>query len=670
MTHKFFIFCLFCLLSSGVSFSQDWQQIRSAEEVCSAYPEKMEYIFENLDLSYPGLEKVKEAFDKNELSKACSLLLEYYKKSDNAQRLKKQQPNVSLQNTSLGDSILQDIYVFQMVGAKVPRLDDDHLKWDYTGPEDDIEWAWMLNRHHPVSFIFSEYFKTGNPQYARYIDSFVKDWIIESWPYPAQKSSTAMWRGLEVSFRVKMWSQVFYGLMSTDYISPATRLLILSSLPDHADYAHNFHAQGNWLTMEMSGLATLATSWPEFKKSSEWLKYTINAMTESMKEQVYPDGVQTELTSHYHSVALGNFYLFYEICEQAGVVLPEHFTSQIEKMWNYTACTMRPNGTGLLNNDSDLDFNRNRVLEAASRYERTDWEYIASNGKSGTKPESGLSFVYPWAGQLISRSGYDAEAQWSFFDFGPWGSGHQHNDKLHISVSAYGRDLLVDAGRFAYRGEVAEKFRGYAKGSQGHNVLLIDGKGQAPGPKVAEEPVSTTDYQISKNNDFARGSFEDFKGLEGKSKHTRTLFYSRGNFWVVVDQVSTDQPRKIETLWHWHPDCQVQIREQKVFSVNDYGNLQIIPADDTKWLVQKIEGQEKPEIQGWYSREYNTYKPSAAIVYSTDIGRDSTFVWVLFPSEKSESGVQAQIVSKSAKEIKVKITNQDNKEWEVAVPLK
>lgn len=104
--------------------------------------------------------------------------------------------------------------------------------------------------------------------------------------------------------------------------------------------------------------------------------------------------------------------------------------------------------------------------------------------------------------------------------------------------------------------------------------------------------------------------------------------------------------------------------------MNDYGNLQIIAADNTKWLVQKIEGQEKPEIQGWYSREYNTYKPSAAIVYSTDIERDSTFIWVLFPSEKSESGVQAQIVSKSAKEIKVKITNQDSKEWEVAVPLK
>ena len=40
------------------------------------------------------------------------------------------------------------------------------------------------------------------------------------------------------------------------------------------------------------------------------------------------------------------------------------------------------------------------------------------------------------------------------------------------------RDLLVDGGRFAYRGDLAEKFRAYATGSESHNVLLIDGAGQ------------------------------------------------------------------------------------------------------------------------------------------------------------------------------------------------
>ncbi|MCL7764477.1 heparinase II/III-family protein [Polaribacter sp. Z014] len=78
---------------------------------------------------------------------------------------------------------------------------------------------------------------------------------------------------------------------------------------------------------------------------------------------------------------------------------------------------------------------------------------MATNGEKGTVPDGGNSFFYPWAGQLISRSSYDKEAHWSFFDVGPWGAGHEHSDKLHLSVSAYGKDLLVDSGRFAYSGK-------------------------------------------------------------------------------------------------------------------------------------------------------------------------------------------------------------------------
>ena len=51
------------------------------------------------------------------------------------------------------------------------------------------------------------------------------------------------------------------------------------------------------------------------------------------------------------------------------------------------------------------------------------------------------------AGQLVSRSGWDRQAQWSWFDVGPFGSsGHGHRDKLHLSVRIGSVHLLVDAG--------------------------------------------------------------------------------------------------------------------------------------------------------------------------------------------------------------------------------
>ncbi len=678
MKHLIFNLLLFSLLLPVQLFSQPaWQQMNSVEQLYSAYPEKVKYIFDNLDLNFPGLEKVRKAVEKGDQVKAGKLLLHYYENSETAKRLHKDIPKASNRRVSEADSSLMDTYTFQNVAGRVPRLPDGHLKWSHNGPENDIEWAWALNRHYPVSGLLSAWFETGNPEYASYIDQFTKDWIIQSWPYPGVKSNTAMWRGLEVSFRVKMWSQVFYGLMNTKYLSPATKLLILSSLPDHAHYARQYHAQNNWLTMEISGLATVATSWPEFKQSKDWLTYAINTMTESMKGQVYPDGAQTELTSDYHTTALHNFVLFKKLCEAAGKQLPPFYNETLEKMYNYLAVTIRPDGFGILNNDADLRNNRDLLMKAAETYKRDDWKYIITGGSSGNAPEKGPSFMLPWAGQLISRSGYDPNAHWSFFDIGPWGSGHQHNDKLHLSVVAYGKDLLIDCGRFAYRGEVADKFRKYATGSQSHNVLLIDGKGQGQGPLETTTPSLNQDYRITglkdsvakENYDWATGSFSNFRDLEGKCKHTRTVYYSRGNFWVVVDQVATDRPREIEALWHWHPDCVVQIDGNKVVTNNEKGNLQIIPVNGPNWQISMVKGQEKPEIQGWYSREYNQYVPSPTSVYTTRIDSDATFAWVLFPSEKSGTALQTEIVSANNQEMKIRVVTKNGQEWLVSVPL-
>lgn len=655
---------------STVLYSQPvWKDVQSVEDVCIAYPNQMNGLLSALDLEHKGLEKVKESYEKSDLTSACHELLAHYRNGNTATHLRMELPAVSNRRLSYADSVLKDIYTFQRVSGQVPRLEAGQLKWDHNGPEDDIEWAWALNRHYPVASLLSAYHETGNPEYARHIDGFIKDWIVHSWPYPDTKSSTAMWRGLEVSFREKVWSKVFYTFLNSDYISPATQLLILSALPDHAHYARNFHGTTNWLTMEMTGLATVATAWPEFKQSKEWLDYTLARMTETLKEQVYPDGAQTELTTHYHRVALSNFYLYYTICSQAGIALPDYFTEQIESMWHYLAYIMRPDGNALLNNDSDLDYNRDRILDVAREYNRQDWLYIASNGKEGIKPEGNPSVLFPWAGHMVSRSGFGDQAHWSFFDVGPWGSGHQHNDKLHLSVSAFGKDFLVDAGRFAYRGAVAEKFRGYARGSQGHNVVLIDGNGQESGPTLADEPIPGSRFKITKAFDFANASFGNFKNLSGKNVHSRSVFYVRDGFWVVVDKIQTDEPRDIETLWHWHPQCEVTvIKDGAVMGSHDGGKLQIIPVGGTKQQLRTVKGQETPEIQGWYSERYNQYEPNTVSIYSNQVNGGHTNVWLLLPSGSDVRKVRVKLLSTDSSGVKLEVTDKTKGSWTIAIP--
>ncbi|GHB83063.1 alginate lyase family protein [Persicitalea jodogahamensis] len=660
-----FVFLLFALPDT---FAQKkWQDLTTVQDICSYAPETMKTMLDQFDLDTPGMEKVKQAHQNGDLVQACKYLLAYYKSGNTANFLRKPLPSASNKTVAEADTILNYIFIVQNVRGEVPLLSDGHRDWYYKGPNNDKEWAWLSNRHSQLLEVFNTYQDTGNPKYARYIDAFLRDFILKSMPYPAVKSGTSVWRGLEVAARVKVWSRIFYGLIDSPYLSPATQLLMLSSLPDHAHYNRYFHAGNNWLTMEISALATVATNFPEYRNADEWLTYAIATMTESMQGQVYADGIQTELTSHYHQVALANFELFKDICDRANRPLPDFFNETIVKMYDYMARTVRPDGFRLLNNDGDRGSDRESLLAAAKKYNQPEWAYLASNGKNGTKPTQGPSYFFPWAGQLVSRSGYEAQAHWSFFDIGPWGSGHQHNDKLHISVSALGRDLLVDAGRFAYTGEVAEKFRPYATGSAGHNLVLIDGNGQKPGPRLAEESLDNSHVKITPEFDYATGQFADFKNVDGTASHTRALMYVRGEFWVVVDRIRTDKPRKIETLWHWHPDCVVNQEENVIKTNNPKGNLAVIPVGSKKMDVRFVKGQEQPEIQGWYSPEYNVYSHNTATIYSADITGDQTFVWLLFPSEGKVPTMKTKLLAENDEEVQVEITAK-GKTWKLMVP--
>ncbi|WP_428659708.1 alginate lyase family protein [Runella sp.] len=654
-------------LTIDIIAQKPWQKITTVEDVCENYPKPMQRLMSQLNLETKGLEQTREAYQKGDLVNACKALLAYYKNNGKAAFLRKTQPTASTKTVADADTILKDVFIVQNVRGKVMYGADGHRDWYYKGPNNDREWAWLSNRHSQVLEVFNAYFETGNPKYAQYIDGLLRDFIIKSMPYPAAKGSESIWRGLEVAARAKAWSKVFYGLINCEYLSPATQLLLLSSLPDHAHYNRNFHSGNNWLTMEISALATIATNFPEFKMSNEWLDYSIATMAESMKGQVYPDGAQTELTSHYHNVALANFVLFKDICDRANKPLPDFFNQTIENMYRYIAHAIRPDGFRILNNDGDLGSDRELVLEAAKKMNKNDWAYIASNGTVGTKPTDGPSYFYPWAGQLISRSGYDAKAHWSFFDIGPWGSGHQHNDKLHLSVSAYGRDLLVDAGRFAYTGETAEKFRPYAKGSEGHNLLLIDQHGQKPGPTLATSPLSDNYFKLHKDFDYASNSMSDFIDVEGKVEHTRSLFYVRDEFWVVVDQIKTDRPRQIDALWHWHPSCLVVRENSTVKTQNQSGNLAIMPVSSQKFDITFIKGQEKPAIQGWYSPEYNLYEPNSMSKYSAAINGNDTFVWLLLPSEKETPPVKAKILVQNEESVKLEV-KMKGKTWQLTIP--
>ncbi len=612
----------------------DFSKLTTVEAVCNAFPERVTALLEALDLSRPGLAAVKRAVDDAKPAAACAALLDYYRNADTAKWLRAPNAQSDEEVIKSADLTLQDICTFYEQTDRVPRRSDGGLDWNYKGPTNDIEWAWALNRHYHIKWLFLAYITTGRSKYLDKLDEHLRDWVVASAPYPRVQSNTPMWRELEVGLRTEIWVPVFFGLQSKDLFAPGTRLLMLTSIPEHAHSLRYFHAGINHAVMELSGLALLSATFPEFKNSSEWMDYCKRTLCAEIERQVYPDGALKELTSHYHWVAMDYFGRFAETCKRVGEPVPQAFERTLETMHNYLAYALCPDGSNPLNNDSDRMDLRQTVLRAADRFNRRDWAFAASAGEQGDKPPSPPSRVFEWAGHLVSRSGWAREDQWSFFDIGPWGTAHQHNDKLHLSIHAYGRDLLIDSGRFSYAGDIAKRFGAeYARHSRGHNVVLIDGCGQGPGPAVVERALGSSDYLLAPAFDFARGSFSGFTDLEGEATHTRALLYVRGRYWIVVDRITTDRPRALETLWHFHPRCTVQLSDKSAYTSDvESGNLRIVSAHPEAWTVDVFSGQDQPHPQGWYSERYNLVDKAPTAVYRAKIQHSSVFAWLLVPS--------------------------------------
>lgn len=523
------------------------------------------------------------------------------------------------------------------LGASPPspleRRPDGGIAWQHRGPTDDIEWAFTLNRHAQLVTLTAAWCATGDRAWAQFADGFLADWLGAN-PAPDRYVHDPVWRELEVGLRLGgPWPLAFHTWAGRG-LSDATVLGMLASVHRQADYLQRFHGRhANHLLMEMGGLAAAAVFWPEFRRASDWRAYALEQVLPQVTDQVYPDGAQKELTAGYHLVAL----VWFDVCalllgEDAAAV-----ATAVERMWQYIASIVRPDGYVPNNNDGDHCSVSIALGLAAAEFKHSKW-----------LTESESRFL-PWAGQLVSRSTIKDLGHWSFFDVGPLGiSGHQHRDKLHLSVMAHGRDLLVDSGRGWYRWDT---LRQYFIGTHGHNCVLVDGNGQADGVETVDVPHNLPSA-VMPGWDYCRGRHDEgFLGTTDRIVHDRAVLYLRDRCWLVVDRLVSGVAHDWWPLWHFHPDCDLKIEGDHIATNHTgLGHLRVVPLGGAPWRVELVRGAKNPhggryrmwkaditfwktdpQDQGWWSPVYNDIRPAACAVYRAAIPSPAIFAWLLVP---------------------------------------
>ena len=501
------------------------------------------------------------------------------------------------------------------------------------------EWTWQLNRHAEWLALARAYRVTKDEKYAREFVAQMTAWV-KACPMPtdAANGPRSAWRTIETGIRAaQVWPELWYTFLHSPAMTDDALLTFLHAYIDHARHLMAFHTTGNWLAMEGNGLFYVGVLFPEFREAAEWRATAAKWIYDEMNNQVYPDGVQVELSSGYHHVSLNNFLSVYKIARLNGTELPGDFLKRLEKMYDFDVYGAMPDRRLPGVQDGNY-YDVRRALQEAFEFfpQRADFQWYATGG-SGGKPPMEVSHAFVWAGYYVMRSGWDPDARWLWFDGGPFGYGHQHEDKLQIIVEAYGKLLLVDPGTFTYE---RSKWRNYFMDSPSHNVVLVDDQPQrrrgAPRDTyIVKQPLPAV-WTTGAEAEYVSAIFDENFGGDVKRNvtHTRAvLFAKNADFWVVLDTLNAKdgKPHTYDALFHF--DAKVKADGLRVRTENESeANLTVAARPDAGLSLKIVEGQEDP-VQGWLPRAMSAVRPAPVGIY-TARGIRQEMLYVLAPSPK------------------------------------
>lgn len=530
------------------------------------------------------------------------------------------------------------------VGYKY-QFKDGIIDWAYNPTFNNyVEFTYHLQYHTEMLILAWVYERTGDERYASRFDYMINSWIAQAeCPEDTGGGLTMLWRTLEAGLRMgTRWPTFINIFMRSPSIPDRTWINMFKSIWEHGYRLMKNNTQrghNNWIITEMVGLATMGVCYPFMTDAGHWLDYALRVLGEEINAQIYPDGMQIELTSGYHGGIISNFMRVKQVLELYGIDPPPVFAERVRLMYSMYVKLCKPNlKTPGLNDGSEADVPQ--AMKRAVTYFPDDdcFRYFATSRKEGTPPPY-TSLVLPYAGFAVMRTNWSKDAIWAFLDAGPEGQAHVHEDKLAFQLYAYGTDMLSDTGTYAYD---TSDMRKYVIGTRSHCTGIVDGKHQnrLKTHKRGLPDIAKADFSYSFGDEYelAEGYYDQGYGDELIDvKHTRrVIFFKKGlgslpPFFIFLDRFESrdGEEHNCEVSFQL-PHVPISAFEHSVEA--KYGNGATLKMVSDCYPKIQI-GQYAPEFIGWqpiHGTEEHEHSPSPVVSF-TKRGLESRFATLLIP---------------------------------------
>lgn len=544
------------------------------------------------------------------------------------------------------------------------------IDWTYRH-HGDIEWMVMLNRARYMGELGQAYWLTGDEKYATGYIELLRDWMAQN-PLTEEEVHASKdraynvkdtWRKLDSGIRIANWLKGYYCIRKSPVWGSGEEAIFREAVRLHGMYlnlAYTPHdRQSNWGFLESNGLFQLSVLFPELAESSVWFDTAVERLADMCKVQVFEDGMHNEQCTMYHHEVLHCLFECCLLAEVNEIELPSLFKDTLNRMYSASLSFVQPDGHQPMLGDSDGTDMRDVLTRGAVMfqrgdlksmgYDRLDYEGIWFFGAEGydsyaqleVREPATASIELPQSGYMFMRSGWDPNAHYLAFDAGHMDAirAHGHDDLLHISLFAYGKEFLTDPGRHTY---MENEYRKYFKESLQHNTLSVDGRTisgyvDSWNWTDAANPVGRG-WSTADAYDYAEGIHDGFLRLEQPVLVRRQILFVKPSYWVVVDTCKSRGEHEYRLPFHFAEDVSLQAEPDGsvlASSGRQEPSLRIIPFIPVQTSVDSC----------FVSRHYNQKSTALKAVFRQKGSGLTRFVTVLYPNRSGEEAFSGPAIS-------------------------
>lgn len=575
-----------------------------------------EAVFSYLSLDYPGLEKVKQAMAAKNISGAKDELLRYFRTRTN--RVFDERVRFSGLDSAKAYMNAGNTFNFKAHShAFGPRID-----WSYVAP--DREWNFTLNRMEWFNNYVALYERSRDESLVRAWKDQIESWLALGDPgYPRTIDTGRRMEALVFSH------YMFVTRLQSPTIDADFNARLLVSIYEQCEFLYSpdhWRRFSNWGTFENSGFADAAVMFPEFKRSQEWLREIFFRMRTQLRLSYDADGMHIELSPSYHAHELKVWCDFVRLTELNGIANPwptQNVQPSPRDLLKPAAMALAyvvtPTGAYPQVGDTDRREEINYLQFLAAFFNNAELKFVASRGREGTPPAE-ISRAYPETGYFVLRSGWGNDSRtfgdqvYLLFDATtnrPW---HAHLDALSILLTARGKDLLIDPGRFTYNdGPEREQFLS----TSAHNTIVINKTVQK---KTDAKPDARWKF-------FEAFDYVQAGRSQGDVRHERSVLFVKPDYAIVIDHLLGVGRNSYDQYWHLSPEATGKVKiEKDGVSIPD-----LVLASSLSPSVLTIE-------KGAVSYAYREKVEAPVVRYSFSADGDATVMTMLHPrSDISET---------------------------------